>query len=88
MDGASEEFGAVAYVREVKLCCTRFIRPCPTNMFASQSGLEMVPNADFTTSAGNPHWDTQMANMSQDLETVGAVALDIHGALAAAGSTG
>ena len=56
--------------------------------FASQSGLEMVSNAYFTTSVRKSHWESQTANMSKDLETVGAVALDIHGALAAAGSTG
>ena len=99
MDGASEKFGGVAGVREVKhpihaarAVLDRAQETClvgpAADKLASQFGLEMVPNAYFTTPARKSHWETQMANMSPDLETVGAVALDLHGALAAAGSTG
>ena len=97
MDGASGKFGAVACVRKVKhpihaACAVPdhaqqicLVGPAAVN-FASQSGLE-IPNAYFTTPARKSHWEAQMANMPKDLEMVGAVALDTHGALAAAGST-
>ena len=99
MDGASGKLGAVACVGKVKHPIhaaravldhaqqTCLIGPA-ADKFTSQSGLDMVLNAYFTTPARKYYWETKMDNMSQDLETVGAVALDIHGALAAAGSTG
>ena len=99
MDGTPGKFGAVACVREVKhpIHAARAVldRAQQTNLhglaaekFASQSGFEMVPNSYFTTPAQKSFWETDMADVYQDLETVGAVALDIRGVLAAAGSTG
>lgn len=99
MDGASGKFGAVACVRKVKhpihaasAVLDRAQQTClvgpAADKFASQCGLEMVPDAYSMTPARKSHWETQMANMSQDLETVGAVALDVYGTLAAAGSNG
>ena len=99
MDGASGKFGAVACIREVKhpIHAARAVldRAQQTNLvgpaaekFASQPGLEMVSNSYFTTPARKSFRETHMADVYQDLETVGAVALDIHGNLAAAGSTG
>lgn len=58
---------------------------------ASTSGLETVSNDYFTTAARLAHWKAQVNQQAEpggDLETVGAIALDIHGGLAAAGSTG
>ncbi len=69
----------------------KFIVGPAADDFASQSGLQMVPNAYFTTPAQKSHWNTRTAKygpISQDLESVGAVALDTHGDLAAAGSAG
>ena len=102
MDGASGKNGAVACVRAAKHpihaaravldgARQKFLVGPAADKFASQSGLEMVPNAYFTTGTRKSHWETRMAKcspISQDLETVGAVALDVHGGLAAAGSTG
>lgn len=59
--------------------------------FAVASGLERVRNDYFTTRARKDNWmhsSTSNVQAGSDLETVGAVALDIHGCLAAAGSTG
>ena len=99
MDGASGKFSRVACIREVKhpihaarAVLDRARQTCllgpAADKFASQSGLEMVPNAYFTTPARKSHWETQMADLSPHLETVGAVALDVFGTLAAAGLSG
>ena len=102
MDGASGKNGAVACVRAAKhpihaaravldVARQKFLVGPAADKFPSQSGLEMVPNAYFTTEARKSRWETRMAEyspISQDLETVGAVALSVHGVLAAAGSTG
>jgi len=59
--------------------------------FAQTSGVEMVPNDYFTTDMRKTHWEKRVDKASvasEDLETVGAVALDLQGHLAAAGSTG
>ena len=99
MGETAVKFGSVACVREVKhpIHAARAVldRAQQTNLlgpaaekFASQSGLEIVPNSYFTTPVQKSYWETHMADGYQDLETVGAVALDTHGALAAAGSSG
>lgn len=52
--------------------------------FAKSRGLEMVSNDSFTTNTRKSHWEAHMKNStlsSDDLETVGAVALDLHGNL-------
>lgn len=59
--------------------------------FASKYPLALVPNDYFTTATRFAHWKAhagQLDDPEADLETVGAVTLDIHGHLAAAGSTG
>ncbi len=51
----------------------------------------MVSNDWFTTTMQKTRWEAQVGRFhepSDSLETVGAVALDIHGDLAAASSTG
>ena len=102
VDGTSGKNGAVACVRAAKhpihaaravldSARQKFLVGPAADKFASQSGLEMVPNAYLTTQTRKSHWETRMAKdspTSQDLEMVGAVALDVHGDLAAAGSTG
>ncbi|KAF8418617.1 putative L-asparaginase [Tirmania nivea] len=62
--------------------------------FARKSRLEMVPNDYFTTDMRRSHWELRKGESNTtvvqagDLDTVGAVALDSHGHLAAAASTG
>ena len=51
----------------------------------------MVSNDYFTTATKKARWEARAGTASEpshDLETVGAVALDLHGNLAAASSTG
>lgn len=51
----------------------------------------MVSNDYFTTATKKARWESRVGKVlepSEDLETVGAVALDLHGNLAAASSTG
>jgi L-asparaginase / beta-aspartyl-peptidase len=62
--------------------------------FANAANLAMVENSYFTTPRRKSHWESRMTQESAsraalpDMGTVGAVALDIHGRMAAAGSTG
>ena len=59
--------------------------------FARQSGVTIVPNEYFSTASKVARWEAKVGKAlerSEDFETVGATALDIHGGLAAAGSTG
>lgn len=59
--------------------------------FALKSGIAIVSNDYFTTPIKKARWQIRSCKAlgpSEDLETVGAIALDIHGNLAAAGSTG
>lgn len=51
----------------------------------------MVSNEYFTTTTRKRHWEKRNGKKqmpAEDLETVGVVALDLYGNLAAAGSTG
>ena len=101
-DGSSGEYGAVACVRNVKnpIKAARavmnhgtysFLVGLAADQLAQVSGLEMVTNDYFTTESRRVHWEqrghTKLISAGE-LGTVGAVALDIHGHLAAAGSTG
>ena len=55
--------------------------------FARESGVTMVSNSYFTTATKKARWEAQAGTTSEpseDLETVGAVALDLHANLAAA----
>ncbi|KAL6230157.1 nucleophile aminohydrolase [Aspergillus navahoensis] len=55
---------------------------------AETNGLEMVDNSYFTTDSRRFYWESKANRRLEDHGTVGAVALDIHGKLAAANSTG
>ena len=102
VDGASGSYGAVACVRNVKNPVhaarsvmdggrQKFLVGEAADKYAQESGLEVVPNEYFTTTARKAHLQSrpQKSRMTgEDLETVGAVALDLSGNLAAAGSTG
>ncbi|KAG8529041.1 uncharacterized protein KY384_005675 [Bacidia gigantensis] len=59
--------------------------------YAHQAGLDIVDNTHFTTTKRMDHlenWKAGHSVQAENLGTVGAIALDIHGNLAAAGSTG
>jgi L-asparaginase / beta-aspartyl-peptidase len=62
--------------------------------FARTVGLCMAENSDFTTASRKSHWEALKGKKSairtraQGSGTVGAVALDVYGRMAAAGSTG
>lgn len=57
---------------------------------AQRVGLESVPNTYFETASRRAYWASTIGNGQRPIEfesgTVGAVALDIHGHIAAAGS--
>ena len=64
--------------------------------FAQKNGLQSVPNNYFTTplklarweNSNNKHKESTIEAAAEDHDTVGAIALDMHGRLAAAASTG
>lgn len=99
MDGTGRNAGAVAAVRDVKhpISAARALMDnTPYVMlagegatkFAAKQGLESVIDPDdyYTLPDGTTEEDTQTETLAHG--TVGAVALDIHGMLAAATSTG
>lgn len=99
MDGAARNAGAVAAIRDVKhpiSAARALMDKTPYVMlagdgatkFAAKHGIETVEDADsyYTLPDGTTEEDTQTETLSHG--TVGAVALDIHGKLAAATSTG
>ncbi|KAL9001596.1 MAG: hypothetical protein Q9188_005442 [Gyalolechia gomerana] len=102
LDGFPGAYGAVACVDTIKnpVRAARLVLGAHRHSlltgaaavdFASTSGLEIVSNDYFTTAARLAHWKAQVNQQAEpggELETVGAIALDIHGRLAAAGSTG
>ncbi|EKV05980.1 Putative isoaspartyl peptidase/L-asparaginase [Penicillium digitatum] len=55
---------------------------------AETNGLDMVDNSYFTTDSRRLYWEAKRNKLLENHGTVGAVALDIHGNLAAANSTG
>ncbi len=59
---------------------------------AHRLGLEKVPNIYFETASRRAYWESQFQRVERRIElesgTVGAVALDTHGHIAAAGSSG
>lgn len=59
---------------------------------AEKLGMDMVANEHFTTPFRYAHWERSAHQDGKDTEfnlgTVGAIVLDRHGHLAAAGSTG
>lgn len=101
-DGSTSAYGAVTCVDSIKnpVKAARLVMDTQPHCFltgaaavdvASRHGLDIVPNDHFTTAARIAHWKAYAARLNElggDLETVGAVALDVYGNLAAAGSTG
>ncbi len=91
MDGSNLKAGAVAGVRDVKnpIKAARLVMDSTVHVllisdgasaFAKQMGLEIVENSYFTVD--------KKVKQHSDKGTVGCVALDVHGNLAAATSTG
>jgi beta-aspartyl-peptidase (threonine type) len=103
MDGTSGKAGGVSAVRTIKnpILAARAVmeRTAHTLLcaegadnFAAASGLAIVDNEYFKTAHRMSEWeamrDDKVFNASKGLGTVGAVAMDAAGALAAATSTG
>lgn len=106
MDGRTLRCGAVAAVKTPKnaVSLARLVMERTRHVllagegadaFASQMGVERVPQSYFTTDKRKQQWEAmqradQVARSEDEAPkgTVGAVALDIHGHLAAATSTG
>ncbi|KAL8938578.1 MAG: hypothetical protein Q9211_003145 [Gyalolechia sp. 1 TL-2023] len=102
LDGSTGAYGAVACVSTIKnpVRAARLIMGTRRHSLltgaaavdvASRSGLDIVPNDYFTTTATLARWKAQanqQAEAGGNLESVGAIALDTHGMLAAAGSAG
>lgn len=99
MDGTGRNAGAVAAIRDVKYpisAARSLMEKTPYVMlagdgatrFAVEQGLATVDDASayYTLPDGTTEEDTQSETLAHG--TVGAVALDIHGGLAAATSTG
>ena len=59
---------------------------------AHRLGLDSVPNTFFETASRRAYWASTIQDRQRPIElesgTVGAVALDIHGHIAAGGSSG
>lgn len=104
MDGATLRAGAVACVSRVRhpVLAARAVMACSAHVllvgagaeaFAEGQGLEMVAPDYFSTAARREDWRRALAagsplQQGHRLGTVGAVALDARGNLAAATSTG
>jgi beta-aspartyl-peptidase (threonine type) len=104
MDGRDRSAGAVSGVRHVRnpiVLARRVMERSPHVMlsgagadeFALEQGLEPVPNDYFTTERRRRELDLLLQGQKEParealMGTVGAVALDAHGNLAAATSTG
>ena len=104
VDGHSGRCGAVAGLKHVKnpIQCARALLNTGRHSFVfgqaaedigEAAGLCMVEISYFTTPNKKTYWESRMTKEPteravSDMGTVGAVALDIHGHLAAAGSTG
>ena len=105
MDGRDRNAGAVAGVTGIRnpiLLARKVMTDSPhvmlagkgAEVFASEQGLEMVPNDWFDTDSRREALERMKADKLSTLDvdlkfgTVGAVALDTHGNLAAGTSTG
>lgn len=100
MDGRTRACGAVAQVTTVRhpIALARqvmehsphvFLAGPGAAAFAARQGLELVDNAFFSTPARRRELERTLDRQtSQAMQTVGAVARDRHGNLAAATSTG
>jgi beta-aspartyl-peptidase (threonine type) len=100
MDGASLRCGAVAVVKDVKnpIALARAVMERTEHVmlagpaasaFAREAGFPLHPNELLVTPAQRARWEAaRRGAVSSKTGTVGAVARDVHGHLAAATSTG
>ncbi len=99
MDGRDLSCGSVAALKTVKNPITlarRVMEKSPhvfmvgegAEVFATEMKVERVPNTYFDTPFRYQQWQEALKKQEEDKDTVGAVALDVRGNLAAATSTG
>jgi L-asparaginase / beta-aspartyl-peptidase len=99
MDGRDLSAGAVAAVSTVRhpITLARLVMTETPHVllvgegaesFADETEVERVENTWFDTPHRREAWERQRAREGEDRDTVGAVARDVHGHLAAATSTG
>ncbi|RDW59185.1 hypothetical protein BP5796_12109 [Coleophoma crateriformis] len=102
IDGSTSEYRAAAGLRQTKnpvrlarammsKASPVFIAGPTADALACRKGLEMVENEYFSTQSRKNYWLSNIDRVRSIIDhhgTVGAVALDIHGHLAAANSTG
>jgi L-asparaginase / beta-aspartyl-peptidase len=104
MDGVNLQVGAVAVVERIKnpISLARLVLESPhvllvgsgAQRFAREKGINQCAQEDLITDRQRAIWQKEKARHESEQQqpddhgTVGAVALDMHGALAAATSTG
>jgi beta-aspartyl-peptidase (threonine type) len=99
MDGSDLSCGSVAALKTVKhpISLARLVKEKSPHVFmvgegaekfADEMKVERVPNSWFDTPKRREQWQEALKKEQKDKDTVGAVALDVHGNLAAATSTG
>ena len=99
MDGSDLSCGSVAALKTVKhpISLARMVKEKSPHVFmvgegaekfADEMKVERVPNSYFDTPKRREQWQEALKKEQKDKDTVGAVALDTHGNLAAATSTG
>ncbi|HEV8581147.1 MAG TPA: isoaspartyl peptidase/L-asparaginase [Thermoanaerobaculia bacterium] len=99
MDGRDLSCGSVSVLKTVKhpISLARMVMEKSPHVFmigegaetfATEMKVERVPNTYFDTPYRYQQWQEDLAKDRKDRDTVGAVALDVHGNLAAATSTG
>ena len=99
MDGRDLSCGSVAALKTVKspITLARLVKEKSPHVFmvgegaeafATEMKVERVPNTYFDTPKRHQQWQEALKKEQKDRDTVGAVALDVHGNLAAATSTG
>jgi L-asparaginase / beta-aspartyl-peptidase len=99
MDGRDLSCGSVASLKTVKnpISLARMVKEKSPHVFmvgegaekfAAEMKVERVPNTYFDTPKRYEQWQAALKQAEKDKDTVGAVALDVHGNLAAATSTG
>ena len=99
MDGRDLSCGSVASIKTVKnpISLARLVKEKSKHVFmvgtgaekfAEEMKVERVPNTYFDTPKRYEQWQATLKKEEKDKDTVGAVALDVHGNLAAATSTG
>jgi beta-aspartyl-peptidase (threonine type) len=99
MDGRHLACGSVAALKTVKnpISLARLVMEKSPHVFmvgegaekfATEMKVERVPPEYFDTPFRYQQWQESLAKEQQDKDTVGAVALDVHGNLAAATSSG